>query len=83
MVVHRAMFGAHGVPTQCASVFLVLGESDGPDEKNYLHHSHRSQAHHRPSRGHGGYAGLPSVAFYAPAVLLGSFLMHMIPVMVP
>ena len=36
-----------------------------------------AQTHHRPSRGHGGYIGLPSVAFYAPAVLLASFLMHM------
>ena len=29
VVIHRAMFGAHGVPKQCASPFLVLGNMMG------------------------------------------------------
>ena len=34
VVVHSDMFGARGVPTQCASVFLVLRKIRWPDEKN-------------------------------------------------
>ena len=76
VVVHRAVFGAHGVPMQCASLFLGVGNMMGLMRKLFIPYAY-AQTHHRPSRGHGGYIGLPSVAFYAPAVLLASFLMHM------